>query len=195
MQDHASPQAAMPPVTGALLGANALIYALMAVASGGLDIDPRLIAQTGGLVPVEWLDGAWWRLLTAGFLHFGLMHLMANGICLLAWGVPLERFFGSARMLVLFLGAIIAGSATSLALHDDPFIGAGASGGVSGLLGALLLLRLTGFASLPGSFFVINIGLNVAIALFAPGIDWQAHLGGFLGGMMLAFLMQPRFRG
>lgn len=179
----------MPPATGFFLVVNGLAYLALAVSGGGLDVAVRTIAETGGLLPLEWLGGEYWRLLAYGFLHFGLLHLTVNMICLLAWGVPLERALGSFRLALLYLGSIVLAGAGSIALHQQPFVSAGASGGVSGLLGALFLLWLTGRAGLPASFFAINIGLNVAIAFFAPGIDWQAHLAGFFGGAGLVALM------
>lgn len=179
----------MPPATGFFLVANGLVYAVLAITNGGLDISARSIAVAGGLLPLEWLGDEYWRLLAYGFLHFGLLHLTVNSICLLAWGVPLERAMGSLRLALLYLGSILLAGIGSIAMHQAPFVSAGASGGVSGLLGALFVLWVTKRAGLPASFFAINIGLNIAIALFAPGIDWQAHLAGFVGGAGLVLLM------
>ena len=179
----------MPPATGLCLGANILAFVALAATQGGLDMSPRLIVEFGGLVPLQWLDGQYWRLLSYGFLHFSLMHIAVNAICLLAWGVPLERMMGSARLAFLYLGSVIIAGAGSILMRTGPFVSAGASGGVSGLLGALFLLYLMRKIAMPGSFFAINIGLNIAVALFTPGIDWQAHLTGFIGGMVLVGLM------
>jgi membrane associated rhomboid family serine protease len=179
----------MPTATGLFLGANILAFIALAALEGGVEMSPRLMIEFGGLVPLQWLDGQYWRLLSYGFLHFSLMHITVNAICLLAWGVPLERMMGSARLAFLYLGSIVIAGAGSILLHKGPFVSAGASGGVSGLLGALFLLYLLRKIAMPGSFFAVNIGLNIAIALFAPGIDWQAHLAGFLGGMALVGVM------
>lgn len=179
----------LPPATGIFLAIIVTVYALLAFSGGDLDINPELILTWGGIVPLKWLDDEYWRLLAAGFLHFSLMHIMANTICLLAWGVPLEQLMGSLRLAILLLGSIVTGSIASVLMHQEVFVGAGASGGTSGLLGALFLLWALRVIVIPASFFAINIGLNVAITLFVPGIDWQAHLGGFLGGAALAGLM------
>jgi membrane associated rhomboid family serine protease len=167
MENSAEPRG-MPLATGIFLAANALVYLGLVVTEGGLDMSTRTIAAWGGLVPLEWLDGQYWRMLTAGFLHFGLMHLVANAICLIAWGVPLERGLGPSRMVVLFLGSILAGSIGSLFLHSEPFISAGASGGASGLLGALFAFWLLRDIALPASFFAINIGLNIRGCCISP---------------------------
>lgn len=182
----------MPPATGVFLAVIVVVYALLAFYGGDLDINPELILTWGGIVPLKWLGDEYWRLLAAGFLHFSPMHIMANAICLLAWGVPLERLMGSLRLAILLLGSIITGSIASVLMHQEVFVGAGASGGTSGLLGALFLLWALRVIPIPASFFAVNIGLNVAITLFVPGIDWQAHLGGFLGGAALAGLMVLR---
>lgn len=184
----------MPPATGTFLGVIVTAYALLAFMQGSTDISAETIADWGGIMPLEWMKDEYWRLLGAGFLHFSLMHVMANTICLLAWGVPLERLMGSVRLAILFLVAIIAGSLTSILMRSEPFIGAGASGGTSGLLGALFMLWVLRKIWMPASFFVINIGLNIAVALFAPGVDWQAHLGGFVAGMLLAVVLFPADR-
>lgn len=189
MQPQDEPRG-MPAATGIFLGLNVLVYIGLVMAEGGLDMSARTIAGWGGLVPLEWLDGQYWRLITAGFLHFSLMHLIANSICLIAWGVPLERGLGAFRMAVLFLGSILAGSIGSLFLHQEVFISAGASGGASGLLGALFVFWLRRDIMLPASFFLINIGLNIAVTMFVPGIDWQAHLGGFIGGAILGMMLR-----
>jgi rhomboid protease GluP len=176
--------AGMPRATGFFLAANAVVFAALALAEGDASISARLIAVYGGLLPISWMGEEYWRFLAYGFLHFSPMHLIANSVCLLAWGVPIERRFGALRMAALYLGAIVIAGIGSVLMHSGVFVSAGASGGVSGLLGALFLHWLKGRLALPASFFVINIGLNIAIA-FVPGIDWQAHLAGFLGGMAL----------
>lgn len=181
----------MPFATGLFLVINGIIFVLLAIGQGGTDMSPRLIATWGGLLPLQWMGDEYWRYLAYGFLHFSLMHLVANSICLLAWGVPIERQFGAVRMAVLYLGAIVIAGVGSVLMHQDNFVSAGASGGVSGLLGALFLHWLMGRLALPASFFAINIGLNIAIA-FVPGIDWQAHLAGFVGGMALALVLLNR---
>jgi len=191
--DPAEPQRFKPiPGFWLILVANVTIYAALVMADGDLNIGARTIATWGGLLPQRFMEEEPWRYLTAGFLHFSLVHIVTNMICLLAWGVPLERGMGTLRFLLLFLASILGGSFLSVAMHEAPFIGAGASGGTSGLLGALMGLWFLGRIGVPASFFVINIGLNVGVALFAPGVDWQAHLGGFITGFVLALVLAPR---
>lgn len=184
-----------PPATGTILGINLVAYVALVFMEGDPSPSARLVGNFGGLLPLDWMGDQYWRFLTAGFLHFGLAHLMANMICLIVWGIPLERMLGAWRFLMIYLGAVMLGGLVSVLLHDGPFVGAGASGGTSGLLGALLALTVLKRIRMPLSFFALNIGLNIVIALITPGVDWQAHLGGFLGGMALAALLPfPKWR-
>lgn len=183
----------LPPIPGfwLVLAANVAIYAALALENGDLSIGARTIIQWGGLLPEQYMEVEPWRYLTAGFLHVSLLHIVANMICLLAWGVPLERGLGTMKFLLLFVASILGGSFLSVVMHEAPFVGAGASGGTSGLLGALMAQWMLRRLDVPASFFVINIGLNIGVALFAPGVDWQAHLGGFVTGLVLSLAMKP----
>ncbi|PPD14825.1 MAG: hypothetical protein CTY25_08475 [Methylobacterium sp.] len=185
----------LAPIPGfwLVLIANVAIYGALVMADGDLSIGVRTLIQWGSLLPEQYMEQEPWRYLTAGFLHFGLVHIVANMICLLAWGVPLERGLGTMKFLLLFVASILGGSLLSVAMHEAPFVGAGASGGTSGLLGALMAQWMLRRLDLPASFFVINIGLNIAVALISPSVDWQAHLGGFLTGLVLSLAMKPRF--
>src|SRR6202012_3111980 len=76
------------------------------------------------------------------------------------------------------------GSLTSVLATPGNYLGVGASGGTSGIFGELLCLRLLRRIDLPVSFFVINLGLNIATA-FTARVDWRAHFGGFVAGMLV----------
>lgn len=186
---------ALPPrpvATLAFVAAIALVYAALVLADGHFDIGAETIVDFGGIIPFRYMGDEYWRLLTAGFLHFGPLHLVTNVICVLAWGVPLERMFGPARFAVLLLLSIVGASLASILSRSEVFIGAGASGGASGLLGALFLLWLRRRLMLPASYFGINIGLNIVLAVMVPGIDWQAHAGGFATGALLMAVLSLR---
>lgn len=184
----------MPRAIAAILIAIAVAYAVTAFLGQSLAISGRLLVLAGGLVPLQWLDGAFWRFLSYGFLHGNLMHLLANATCLLAWGIPLERLLGAWRFMLLYLGAIVAGGLASVFTRDDVFVLIGASGGTSGLLGALFALRLLGRSGLPASFFAINIGLNIGLTLLLPDIDWRSHVGGVIAGAVIGAAFLPRAR-
>ena len=75
----------MTPIIGILLAANVLAYAALVLTQGGVDISASTIERWGGLAPLEVMDGALWRFVAAGFLHFSPIHIISNSICLLAW--------------------------------------------------------------------------------------------------------------
>jgi rhomboid protease GluP len=85
---------------------------------------------------------------------------------------------------VIYLSGLIVGAIVSKFSHPGPYLGVGASGAISAVLGALLCLRILGKIDLSWSFFVTNIGLNVVLAASSSRIDWQAHFGGFAAGVI-----------
>lgn len=136
--------------------------------------------------------GDWWRLLTYGFLHGGLAHIISNGYALHAMGPGLERLYGRARLLCLFLLAVAAGGVVSTLAHRQG-VAVGASAGVFGLLGANIVLgvRLWPRMTFSGqrSFVqgtVVVLALNGGLALMIRNIDHAAHAGGLLCGALLA---------
>lgn len=143
-------------------------------------------------------QGQYWRLLTATFLHSGLMHLAFNGIALYALGPDAERVYGTLRFLVIYFLAGLTGSVASYAFSPAPSVGA--SGSIFGMFGALAVFFYT-TRGLLGEFgqrqlqsmvglMVINLVLG-----FAPGsnIDNYGHIGGLLAGLITGWLLVPRY--
>jgi membrane associated rhomboid family serine protease len=139
--------------------------------------------------------GEWWRLLSSTFLHFGFLHLAFNMWALWVNGIVAERLFGSSRYLLIYLVAGVAGSLTSFLWH--PFVnGAGASGAIFGVLGALLAYFLRTDTGIPRSVIVAQrnaaaffIVVSILNAARFPGIDNAAHLGGLAAGFILGLLL------
>lgn len=171
------------PATYFLLSANIVIYALCVNRSGLTSIPPELLLRNGAMYTAALERHEYWRLVAAGFLHANLIHLFLNMLCLALWGGHLEKRVGASYFALVYVGAMVAGSVTSNLAHTTPYLSVGASGAISGVLGALLCLRILAKNDLPLNFFVINIGLNVAMAFSARNIDWVAHVGGFVAGM------------
>lgn len=143
--------------------------------------------QGGGLVGIA--TGQWWRLVTALFLHGGLLHIALNAYVLWIFGTAVEQSLGRWRTLLIFFVAGIVGNAATYA--TQPLIpSVGASGAIFGLFGAFLAYnwrrRDMAMASarlravLP--FLIINLVFS-----FVPGIAWQAHLGGLAAGVLTGF--------
>jgi membrane associated rhomboid family serine protease len=167
-----------------LLGVNILVYGLCVMQAGQADIPVGLLFRYGAMYSDAIERGEYWRMITAGFLHAGPLHILGNMLCLMLWGGPLERRLGALYFTLIYLSGLLGGAIVSDISHPGPYLSVGASGAISAVLGALLALRLLRLVDLPWSFFVVNIGLNIAIAASFARIDWGAHLGGFIGGMI-----------
>ncbi len=162
----------------------------------GATNDLTTLVRAGALVTELVEQGEWYRLGSATLLHGDFMHLAFNAYVLFALGSFLEKVLGSWRTLALYCGAALGGSLVSMVAMDG--ISVGASGALFGFLGghAVLAFGRTGLvpeAALPGvrKAAVINLGLNVANSL-RPNIDWAAHLGGLILGVLLVGLVLRR---
>ena len=139
--------------------------------------------------------GEWYRLVTNGFVHFGLLHLGFNMYALYLLGGALERYAGTLRFGMIYLVSLLCGSFGALLLSPDAAT-AGASGAVYGLMGALFVLeRQRGIALLGGpigGLLVINLLFTFA---FAGQISVGGHLGGLIGGAMAGLVLSRFGRG
>jgi membrane associated rhomboid family serine protease len=169
--------------TTLLLAVNILVYALTLQRSGASVPSPDVLFRSGAIYSGALARHEYWRLVASAFLHVSMLHIFGNMACLVWWGGPLEKRVGTTYFLLIYFASVIAGSLTSIFTTPGSYLGVGASGGTSGILGALLCLKLLRRIDLPASFFVTNLGLNVAIA-FISVVDWRAHLGGITAGMM-----------
>jgi rhomboid protease GluP len=142
----------------------------------------RAILSDGELHGVA--EGEWWRLVTAGFLHAGLMHLLFNCLALYTLGTPFEALYGRTRYTVLLLGSLVAGSFASITFNTENQVSVGASGAIFGLFGALLVVGKRLGTDMRSTLTLLAI--NGAIAIAVPNIDWRAHLGGLAGGAAIA---------
>lgn len=149
--------------------------------------DLQTLIQFGAKSTYEIVEGQWWRLLTPIFLHIGITHLIVNSVALLSLGTLVEGIFGSSRFHVIYLLAGVAGNIASFLFSANP--GAGASGAIFGLLGAMIYFVLhsrTTFSKAIGRDILIMLGINLVIGLVNPVVDNYAHLGGLLGGFLVA---------
>jgi membrane associated rhomboid family serine protease len=137
----------------------------------------------------------YWRLLSAAYLHDGLLHFFFNVVAILALGRFIEMFAHRAYVpLVFLLSALIASTTSMLASHGQ--ISVGASGGVLGLFGFLAVMARRRGDLLPPGFgraILVDIGVIAGMGILGAGyIDNWAHAGGFAAGALLGWLMIPR---
>jgi rhomboid protease GluP len=194
---------ALTPVTVALVGINLAVFAAMLVNGAGLWHSPNgvQLAWGAGFGPAT-KDGEWWRLGTAMFLHFGLMHLALNMWALWDGGRLVERLYGSLRFAALYFAGGLTGNLASLIAHGDQAVSGGASGAVFSVYGALLVclwrerrqVHPVEFRWLFGGAAVFSAA-TMGFGLLIPGIDNAAHIGGLISGALVgAALVRPLSR-
>jgi membrane associated rhomboid family serine protease len=163
---------------------------------------------TGGRLEQAWImapvmvPSQPWRLLTAAFLHGGIMHLLLNMYALWVVGGVVEQLVGRCRFAVVCIACALAGNTAALVyfrVADFTYEGAvtgtlGASGMVFGLFAAAFVLARRLGCDIRGIAAVI--GLNLVLGFVIGGISWQAHIGGLAMGAALAavYAYAPRGR-
>ena len=172
-----------------LIAANIVVFALCLRQAGSEAIPGEILFRSGAMYTAALERGEYWRLVACGFLHANLFHLATNMLCLALWGAHLEKRIGPFFFLVVYFCALIAGAVVGTFTHAGPYLSVGASGGISGVLGALLCLWILGKIDLTADFFVVNLGLNAALAVAVRNIDWGAHFGGFAAGLIACALI------
>jgi membrane associated rhomboid family serine protease len=197
-----------PIVTQVLIGLNVLVF-LLGLTKGGtlFRVSNELLrdyALFGGILPGIPLGvdaGEWYRVFTSAFLHDGIIHLGMNMFLLWVLGSQLERREGHLELGLVYLAAVIGGAAGALLLEPTtPTVGA--SGGVFGLMGMMVVHQrsrgIDVWQSGVGGLIVINLVLSVSLSNISLG----GHVGGLLGGLAAAALFaavarqrRPRWNG
>jgi rhomboid protease GluP len=157
-------------------------------------LDQERIIAAGALHRDSVLAGEWWRLFSAMFLHGSVDHLVGNCVVLYILGIACEHAFKVRRTLVIYLFAGVSGALLSLTFQPGPSVGA--SGAIFGVMGSVIaflyryrkqfILRDNRIA------FVLLIWAvyQILSGLMTPYIDNFAHLGGFIGGVVVTLLLQ-----
>ena len=186
-------------LTTLLIALNLIAYLVTVIQSGSVQSIPlRTLVGDGALYgPLVVLQGEWWRLLSAIFLHGGAMHIVMNMVSLYIVGRGTELYFSKAAYVAIYLLSGLIGAMASLYTH--PFdVAMGASGAIFGIFGALLGFflvhrdRLGADAKRVFEDFVTIIVLNVALGFAMPSIDMSAHIGGFITGLIGGVLVASR---
>jgi rhomboid protease GluP len=141
-----------------------------------------------------------WRLLSAMFMHAGIIHLAFNMLTLVQFGPICESYYGRRGMLIVYFFSGILGGMASLFFGAAVTVSVGASGAIFGLQGAILCAVATkGNFLRPGAAKKIALAmgfiilLNLGLGLVTPAIDNAAHIGGLLGGFLVALLLAETF--
>lgn len=188
-------------VTYVLMAINVAVFVAITVTNPRTLTSTRIIRSPGefgqddiGLARVFLEDGQWYRLLTSGFLHFGIIHLAFNMLLLFQLGQLLEPVVGRVRFLLLYLAALLAGSAGAMLLQPDGFHG-GASGAVFGLMGAAAIAMQRRGINIFSTGLGTTLLLNLVLTFSIPGISIGGHVGGIVGGALASwFMLAPNWR-
>jgi membrane associated rhomboid family serine protease len=134
--------------------------------------------------------GQYWRLVSAMFLHAGLLHIAFNAYALWLFGTVVEQELGWARLVLIYFATGIVASAASYAFGPNA-VGVGASGAIFGIFGAFVTYnyrrRHLAIAAARLRSAVMIVVINMVLALSIQGIDWRAHVGGFVAGLFAGF--------
>ena len=192
--------ASQAPVVCTLLVLNIAIFLAMFAAGAGFWHAARGVPLAWGanFAPAT-QDGQWWRLVSAMFIHFGVLHLAVNMWALWDVGRLMERLLGRWRFALLYLGSGVLGNGLSLVVQGNQAVSGGASGALFGLYGALLLvlwrerrhIDRSEFRWLFGAALLFTV-LMLGLGWVVTGIDNSAHAGGLVAGALwAAWLAQP----
>lgn len=178
-------------VTYILIAINIIIYLVSVImAKNIIDIDIVTLVNMGAKVNVLINDGQVWRLITAAFLHGGIVHIAFNMMALNAIGPQVEQIYGWKKYLVIYISSALGGTALSYLLSAES-VSVGASGAIFGLLGAMLVFAIKNKSTI-GKSFMINIiqviVFNIMIGLSVANIDNYGHIGGLLLGGLTALV-------
>ncbi len=181
------------PVTWALLGIISLVFLAQVISDRSI-LGFHLSIMDAGLVKDVYRGGEYWRLFTGPLLHGGLIHFVMNGLALLYLGKRLEVFARWPHLAMVFLFSALVGGESSARFLDAPSVGA--SGGLMGWLGFLLVFETLHKALIPCSAKRRLIGGVLTTALIGlvgyRFIDNAAHFGGLLAGMAYAGIVFPK---
>jgi rhomboid protease GluP len=165
------------------------IFSMKSGAGNALGIDGRTLVEFGAKYAPLMELGQWWRLVTAGFLHGGLLHIAMNSWVLFDLGAQVEDAYGASRMWVIYLVSSIAGFYLSTIVNPgSPSVGASAA--LFGLIGAMIAIGVRHRTALGAAIRGMYIRWAVYGLLFSlfPGIDMSAHIGGIIAGFALGYL-------
>ncbi len=182
-------------VTRALIAINVVVFIVTATSGANVltgNTGKSTIYDRFALIPIDVAHGQWYRLVTAAFLHYGILHIGFNMFALWSVGPQLEAALGRLRYLVLYLLAGIGGGLLSLAIGPPFEQAAGASGAIFGLFAAFYVVAR--HLNLNAGPIATTIAINLVITFSLSNIDWRGHVGGLVvgGAVAAVYAFAPR---
>jgi rhomboid protease GluP len=174
------------------------LYSMRAETGGGFSgIDVNTLLAFGAKFGPAIADGQWWRLVTAGWLHGGMLHILMNCWVLFDLAPQVEEIYGGSRMWVIYFLSSVGGFYLSN-LWSPMAPSVGASAALCGLIGAMIALGVTHRNPLGDAIRSTYVRWAIYILVFSliPGIDMAAHIGGGLAGFGVGYVAgTPRHEG
>jgi rhomboid protease GluP len=167
-----------------------VLYSYKSSGTVGFDLDTNTLRLFGAKDPSIILYGEWWRLITAGFLHGGLLHILMNSWVLFDVGAQMEETFGTSRYLVVYFVSTITGYLASLWWAPN-VASIGASAPIMGLVGAMIAHSVRDRSSYGAALRKMYTRWVIYILIFGlvlSGIDNAAHIGGLAGGFVVGYI-------
>ena len=177
-------------VTTALIFINVVVFFVTCVLSN-MKLTTGALVSFGALFTPLVKMGEIWRLVTTGFLHANIFHLLFNMYSLYLIGTQVENFIGKWKFLILYLISLISASLMSGVINSYT-VSVGASGAIFGLLGALVYFGYqyrVYLGSILKNQIIPLIVLNLLLGFLQSGIDNAAHIGGLIGGLFAAMAL------
>jgi membrane associated rhomboid family serine protease len=177
-----------PQLTYVLIAINVIAWVAMLASGAPINGVGGTVYAHGALYGPLVANGEWWRIITAGFLHAGIIHIAFNMYFLYFLGTILEPMIGRLRFALIYVVALVGGSFGALLLTPNtPTVGA--SGAVFGLMGAAILaMRARGVDPMQSGLGVTLL-LNLGITFLIPGISKGGHVGGLIAGGLVGYLL------
>lgn len=184
------------PATNLLLAVSTLVFLLMFVTRGFAYTSSQTLYDFGAVygLAIKALPSQLWRLVTATFVHIGLEHFVMNMITLYFLGRQVEMIFGSRNFFLLYLLSGILGNIFVL-LWTPNVLAAGASTALYGLFAAVIVLRYAvrnPYIQQLGQSYLTLLVLNLIFSVLTPGVSLAGHIGGAVGGALLAVVFPVR---
>lgn len=182
-----------PFITAIFVIINVAVYLILEIL--GDTNDAAFMVEKGAIWPPYIMEGQYWRLLTATFMHFGFEHILNNMLILVCAGVILEDVLGHIKYLLFYVISGLGGSILSylqMCYSGDYAVSAGASGAIFGIIGGLLwiVIRHKGrYETLTGKGLLFMIVISLYYGVRSGDVDNWGHLGGLLMGFLMGIIL------
>ncbi len=177
-------------LTFIIMGINIVTFLLTALLSGSIfNIDYWVLLKYGGKVNELINQGQYWRLLTCAFLHGGLIHIVGNMYSLYILGPEIQQIYGVYKYFIIYIFSCLTSSLLSYFM--SPYLSVGASGGIFGLMGALVVFAIIERKRINKRYLsslLQAMALNLFIGFSISNIDNFAHIGGLIGGILTGYI-------